>query len=160
MSNLSSKQVQDIKSLYESIYAEVLTEEQKDQILFVEWYNSLVEEGLIEGNVITKNELLDEGVWDKLGQGVAKYGPKAMDLLKKAGSKLTGFGLGQGAGGKRRIATSVIGGATVTNPEKALDIASRTASGVGGAVTGAVKGGVEGVKKGGIKKDEERMRGF
>ena len=151
--------MRDINSLYESIYSEVLTEEQHNELLMIEWYNIMVEEGLIEGNIINSRELLDEGIWDKLGQGVAKYGPKAVELAKKAGSKITGFGLGQSAGGKRRVATSIIGGATVTNPEKAADIVLKTGSGISGAVTGAVKGGIEGVKQGGLKKDE-RMRGF
>jgi hypothetical protein len=159
MSYLSSKQVQDINSLYESIYTEVLTEEQQNELLMVEWHNIMVEEGMITGDAINSRESLDEGVWDKLGQGVAKYGPKAVELLKKAGSKITGFGLGKDVGQKRRLTTGIVGGATITNPEKAADIALRTGSGIAGAATGAVQGGVEGVKKGGLKKDET-MRGF
>ena len=151
--------MRDINSLYESIYSEVLTEEQQNEVLMVEWYNIMVKEGLIEGDIIDNRQLLDEGIWDKLGQGVAKYGPKAVEFLKKAGSNITGFGLGKDVGQKRRLATGIVGGATITNPEKAADIALRTGSGIAGATTGAVQGGIEGVKKGGLKKNET-MRGF
>ena len=151
--------MRDINSLYESIYSEVLTEEQHNELLMIEWYNIMVKEGLIEGDIIDNRQLLDEGIWDKLGQGVAKYGPKAVEFLKKAGSNITGFGLGKDVGQKRRLATGIVGGATITNPEKAADIALRTGSGIAGATTGAVQGGIEGVKKGGLKKNET-MRGF
>lgn len=148
MSYLSSKQVRDINSLYESIYAEVLTEEQQNNLFGMEWYNIMVQEGLIEGDIINTEDLLDEGFWDKLGQGIATYGPKALNLARKA----TGFGLGPGAGGKRKVFTAGAGTATALDPQKAADIVGGTVSGAANVASGAIKGGIEAATK---KKPEQ-----
>lgn len=125
MSYLSSKQMHDINSLYESIYSEVLSEEKQNQLFMMEWYNAMVVEGLIDGNIADEESILDENLWVRAGQAIQKYGPKAMELARK----VTGFGLGQGAGGKRRIVTTGAGTVAATDPEKA-------ARQVGGVVTG------------------------
>lgn len=143
MSNLSSKKVQEISSLYESIYSEVLTEEQENNLFGAEWYNIMVEEGLIEGNIIENEELLDEGVWDRLGSAVATYGPKAVNLARK----ITGFGLGQAAGGKRRILTTGASTATALDPQKAANIVGGAVTGTANVVQGAIKGGIEAATK-------------
>lgn len=60
MSNLSSNQIQQIKSLYESIYQEEekeLSQEEVCDILAIEIYNALVEEGLLEGEIITETTI-------------------------------------------------------------------------------------------------------
>lgn len=151
MSNLSSQQVQEIKSLYESIYTEVLTEEKQNELLMIEWYNCLVEEGLIENN---SDELLDEGKWEQLGKAVTTYGPKVLGALKQ----VTGYGtkpttkLGTVVRTGQQIATPTVGlnlGATDTKP----GIRDRIVGGVVQGTTGAVKGFVD-------PKKNERMRGF
>lgn len=146
MSNLSSKLVRDINSLYESIYTtEVLTEERQNELLMIEWYNSLVEEGYINGGKIEENceqETLNE-VWGKIAGAVTKYGPKVMQGLRK----LTGFGLGKAAGGKRRIITTGAGTATALDPQRAAEIAGGTVSGAAKVGHGAIKGGLEAATK-------------
>ena len=146
MSNLSSKLVRDINSLYESIYStEVLTEEKQNELLMIEWYNSLVEEGYIAGGKIDENceqETLNE-VWGKIAGAVTKYGPKVMQGLRK----VTGFGLGQAAGGKRRIVTTGAGTATALDPQRAAEIVGGTVSGAAKVGQGAIKGGIEAAKK-------------
>jgi hypothetical protein len=139
MSYLSSKQVHDISSLYESIYSEVLSEEKQNQLFMMEWYNAMIAEGLIEGDIVDEEDILNENLWAKAGQAIQKYGPKAMELARK----VTGFGLGQGAGGKRRIITTGAGTATALDPQKAADIVTGTVSGAANVVSGAVKGGIE-----------------
>ena len=143
MANLSSKLVQDINSLYEGIYSEVLTEEKQNELLMVEWYNSLVEEGYIVGDKIEEayeQETLNE-VWGKIAGAVTKYGPKVMNTLRK----VTGFGLGQAAGGKRRIITTGAGTATALAPQRAAEIVGGTISGTARAVKGGVEGAYQGV---------------
>lgn len=150
MSYLSSKQVKDINLLYESIYAEVLTEEKQNDLLGIYLYNALVEEGLISGEKIDESyeqETLNE-VWGKVGTAVAKYGPKVMQTLRK----VTGFGLGKGAGGKRRILTTGAGTATALDPQKAAEVAGNVAKVTAGAVHGGIKGGIESA----TKKDEKK----
>jgi len=151
MSNLSSQQVQEIKSLYESIYTEVLTEEKQNELLMIEWYNCLVEEGLIENN---SDELLDEDKWQQLGKAVTTYGPKVLGALKQ----VTGYGtkpttkLGTVVRAVQQAATPTVGlnlGATDTKP----GIRDRIVGGVVQGTTGAVKGFVD-------PKKNERMRGF
>jgi len=143
MANLSSKLVRDINSLYEGIYSEVLTEEKQNELLMIEWYNSLVEEGYIDGDKIEETyeqKTLNE-VWSKIAGAVTKYGPKVMDTLRK----VTGFGLGQAAGGKRRIVTTGAGTATVLDPPQAREIVGGTISGTARAVKGGAEGAYRGV---------------
>lgn len=146
MSNLSSKLVRDINSLYESIYStEVLTEEKQNELLMIEWYNSLVEEGYIAGGKIDENceqETLNE-VWGKIAGAVTKYGPKVMQGLRK----LTGFGLGPTAGGKRKILTTGAGTATALDPQRAAEIVGGTVTGAAKVGHGALKGGIEAATK-------------
>jgi hypothetical protein len=143
MANLSSKLVRDINSLYEGIYSEVLTEEKQNELLMIEWYNSLVEEGYIDGNKIEEKyeqETLNE-VWSKVAGAVTKYGPKVMQGLRN----VTGFGLGPTAGGKRKILTTGAGTATALDPQRASEIVGGTISGTARAVKGGVEGAYRGV---------------
>jgi hypothetical protein len=145
MSYLSSKQVRDINSLYESIYSEVLSEEEQNNLLGIYFYNTLVEDGLIDGEKINEScdqESLNE-VWTRIAGAVTKYGPKVMQGLRK----LTGFGLGQGSGGKRRIITTGAGTATALDPQRAAEIVGGTVSGAANVASGAIKGGVEAATK-------------
>ena len=145
MSNLSSKLVRDINSLYESIYSEVLTEEKQNELLMIEWYNSLVEEGYIDGDKIEENyeqEILNE-IWSKVAGAVTKYGPKVMQGFRK----LTGFGLGASSGGKRRIVTTGAGTATALDPQRAAEIVGGTVTGAAKVGHGALKGGIEAATK-------------
>lgn len=148
MSYLSSKQVHDINSLYESIYSEVLSEEKQNQLFMMEWYNAMIAEGLIDGDTIDEEGILDENLWVKAGQAIQKYGPKAMELARK----VTGFGLGQGAGGKRRIITTGAGTVAATDPEKAAQQVGGAVTGTANVLQGAVKGGIEAATK---KKPEQ-----
>jgi len=140
MSNLSSKKVQDIYSLYEGMYQkeEILTEEQVNELIAIEWYNALVEEGIIDGELITENAAANPGFWGKLGNAITSGGPKIMNALRK----VTGFGLGKDVGGKRRIVTAGAGTATAIDPQKAAQqvggVAQGTATATRGAVTGAL----------------------
>lgn len=135
MSYLSSKQVHDINSLYESIYSEVLSEEKQNQLFMMEWYNAMITEGLIDGDVVDEEGILDENLWVKAGQAIQKYGPKAMELARK----VTGFGLGQGAGGKRRILTTGAGTVVATDPEKAARQVTGAATGAATATNRAIQ---------------------
>jgi len=139
MANLSSKSVQDIKFLYEGIYSQVLTEEQQNEILMIEWYNSLVEEGYIKGDKIEENYGHDQEILNEIWNLIAKYGPKAMNVLRKT----TGFGLGQTTGGKRRIITTGAGTATALDPQRAAEIIGGTVSGAARVAQGALQGGIE-----------------
>ena len=148
MSYLSSKQVHDINSLYESIYSEVLSEEKQNQLFMMEWYNAMIAEGLIDGDTIDEEGILDENLWVKAGQAIQKYGPKAMELARK----VTGFGLGQGVGGKRKALTIGAGTATAIDPQKAAQQVSGAVTGTANVLQGAVKGGIEAATK---KKPEQ-----
>jgi hypothetical protein len=151
MFHLSSKQVKDINLLYESIYTEVLTEENQNDLLGIYLYNALVEEGLISGEKIDESyegETLNE-VWGKIAGAVSKYGPKVMQTMRN----ITGFGLGKAAGGKRRIITTGAGTATALDPQKAADVAGQAATTTASTIQGAVKGGIEGATG---RKDERK----
>lgn len=126
----SAKQIKEIQYLYESIYMQNLTENQKNELLMVELYNALVEEGFIDGYII-EDGILYEGVSVKVAKAIEKYGPMVGRTLQR----FTGFGLGQSAGGKRRIITTGAGTAAVLDPEKAReragDIFRGTVSAIG-----------------------------
>jgi hypothetical protein len=141
MRNLSSKQVQDIQSLYEGIYEEVqetaetvetISEEDFCDILSIEICNALIKEGLLEGEIITETTI-KEG---KLGTAWNV----ATGLIKPVIKQVTGLGtkpttaLGQKVRTAQKI--GVVGGA-LYNPMGALNT-------VTGAIGGAVKGAYQG----------------
>ena len=145
MSDLSSKKVQDIHALYEGMYQkeETLTEEQVSELIAIEWYNALVEGGIIDGEIITENAAANPGMWTKIGDSITKGGPRVMNFLRK----VTGFGLGAGTGGKRRALT--VGGATAAaiDPQKAAQQVSGAVTGTANVLQGAVKGGIDAATK-------------
>jgi len=131
MSN-NSKQAQDLRYLYESIYSESLVEDE-DELSMIEWYNALVEEGLIGGDLI-QNGILSENTFAKIGAAVTKYGPRVFNAAKTAFKQVTGVGtkpttrLGTAVRGGQQLTT----GAVVASPDARERIA--------GAATGAVQG--------------------
>lgn len=145
MSDLSSKKVQDIHALYEGIYQkeETLTEEQSNELLAIEWYNALVEGGIIDGELITENPGTNPGLWTKLGNAIQSGGPKVMRFLRKT----TGFGLGKDVGQKRRIITTGAGTATAIDPEKAAQQVGGAIKGTSTVLQGAVRGGIDAATK-------------
>jgi len=156
MSNLSSQKVQQIKSLYESIYREVLTEEKQNELLMIEWYNCLVEEGYIVGDKIEETyeqETLNE-VWGNLGAAVTKYGPKVFGALKQ----VTGYGTKP----TTKLGTVVRAGQQAATPTVGLNLgATDTKPGIRDRIVGGATQGATGVAKGFMDpKKTERMRGF
>ena len=131
MSN-NSKQAQDLRYLYESIYSESLVEDE-DELSMIEWYNALVEEGLIGGDLI-QNGILSENTFAKIGAAVTKYGPRVFNAAKTAFKQVTGVGtkpttrLGTAVRAGQQLTT----GAVVASPDARERIA--------GAATGAVQG--------------------
>ena len=131
MSN-NSKQAQDLRYLYESIYSESLVEDE-DELSMIEWYNALVEEGLIGGDLI-QNGILSENTFAKIGAAVTKYGPRVFNAAKTAFKQVTGAGtkpttrLGTAVRAGQQLTT----GAVVASPDARERIA--------GAATGAVQG--------------------
>lgn len=138
MSNLSSKKVQDIHALYEGMYQkeETLTEQQVSELIAIEWYNALVEGGIIDGEIITENAAANPNLWTRLGNAIMTGGPKVMRVLQR----VTGFGL-KNAGNKRRIVTAGAGTATAIDPQKAAQQVGGAVTGTANVVRGAVKGG-------------------
>jgi len=131
MSNLSPSQIQKIQSLYEGIYQreeKELSQEEVCDILAIEIYNGLVEEGLLDGEIITENSVVE----GRLMTGIKMIG----NVLKQ----VTGF---------RTKPTTKVGN-IVRDVQKvgtgaALIQPVRTFNTLTGAVTGAVKGGYEGL---------------
>ena len=132
MSNLSSKKVQDIQSLYESIYqevqegAETISEEDFCNILAIEICNALIKEGLLEGEVITETTIKEGKLgtaWD-ITKTVIKQGT---GLFTKPTTKV-----GMAARGAQTLAT----GAALSNPVRAWNT-------VAGAVKGAFGGATQ-----------------
>jgi len=141
MSNLSSSQVQKIQSLYEGIYQKEekeLSQEEVCDILAIEIYNALVEEGLLEGEIITETTI-KEG---RLGQAWRAIKGVVEPVIKQ----VTGFGtkpttaLGSKVRQGQKLATAAVTGASVVKPE----VPQRILNTATGTVTGAVKGGYEG----------------
>ena len=145
----SSKQVQTIRSLYESICTEPLTEERQNKLLMIELYNTLVIEGFIKGSLI-ENEVITEGAWTKIGGAVTKYGPKIGPAIASAASKLTGFGQPLT---KKTVAKQVVsglaGGSTITNPQRTYN-----------TVSGGIQGAVSGYKKPTEKPEKAQYNSF
>jgi hypothetical protein len=144
MSNLSSSQVQKIQSLYEGIYQKEekeLTQEEVCDILAIEIYNALVEEGLLEGEIITETTI-KEG---KFGQAWKAIKGVVGPVIKQ----VTGFGtkpttaLGTKVRQGQKLTTAAVTGASVVKPE----VPQRIFNTATGAVTGAVKGGYEGATR-------------
>lgn len=140
MSNLSPSQIRKIQSLYEGIYQreeKELSQEEVCDILAIEIYNGLVEEGLLDGEIITENSVVE----GRLMTGIKMIG----NVLKQ----VTGFRtkptteLGKKVRLAQMVGTGAISGASVANPEAPQRILN-TAT---GAVTGAVKGGYEGATR-------------
>lgn len=129
MSNLSSSQVKKIQSLYEGIYQkeEELSQEDVCDILAIEIYNALVEEGLLDGEIITENSVLE----GKLMTGLKMIG----NVLKQ----VTGIGTKP----TTKVGKVVRTGQTLATGAAAIQPV-RTANIVTGAVTGAVKGAYSG----------------
>lgn len=157
MSDLSPKKVQDINSLYTSMYKRELTVEQRQlQALneeinsyyseeewkeiyemtefMVKWHNALVSEGLIEGRIINE-EVLAENV----GAGV-KWATTAWNAARPVIKQVTGFGTqAQTRTGRALRAVQQLAVPALMGNEQARGA-------LWGAVTGAVKGGYEGAK--------------
>jgi hypothetical protein len=131
MSN-NSRQTQDLRYLYETIYSESLVEDEND-LLMIEWYNSLVEEGLINGDLI-ENGILSEGVWDKAGAALSKYGPRAFNAAKTVFKQVTGVGTKP----TTKLGTSVRGGQQLTTG--AVTASPDARERISGAAKGAVQG--------------------
>jgi len=144
MSNLSPSQIRKIQSLYEGIYQreeKELSQEEVCDILAIEIYNALVEEGLLEGEIVTETTI-KEG---KVG--------KAWDVFKRVVGpvvkQVTGFGtkpttaLGTKVRLGQKVGTGAVTGASFANQE----VPQRILNTVTGAVTGAVKGGYEGATR-------------
>lgn len=89
MSYSSSKQVSHMASLYESIYSQVLTEEQEIKLSIIECYNALLNEGIIDGDLIQNNIALDEGKTTEflklLGRGLTQATGVMTQPTTKAG---------------------------------------------------------------------------
>lgn len=144
MSNLSSSQVQKIQSLYEGIYQKEekeLTQEEVCDILAIEIYNALVEEGLLEGEIITETNI-KEGklgkVWDVFKRVVGPVVKQVTGFKTKPTTEL-GAKVRQG----QKLATAAVTGASVVKPE----VPQRILNTATGTVTGAVKGGYEGATR-------------
>jgi hypothetical protein len=131
MSN-NSKQAQDLRYLYESIYSESLVEDE-DELSMIEWYNALVEEGLIGGDLI-QNGILSENTFAKIGAAVTKYGPRVFNAAKTAFKQVTGVGTKP----TTRLGTSVRGGQQLTTGAVVASPDARER--IAGAATGAVQG--------------------
>lgn len=126
MSNLSSSQVQKIQSLYEGIYQKEekeLSQEEVCDILAIEIYNALVEEGLLDGEIITENSLVEGKV------------RKGVEILGNVLKQVTGFGtkpttkVGNIVRDVQKLGTGMV----LSQPVRAWNTVS-------GAVTGAAKG--------------------
>lgn len=147
-SNLSSNSVKEIKYLYESIYEkdtkQSLTEEHLNNILAIELYNALIEDGFIEGNPITEENIREEDFQLQL-EGVRSWivsqAPKLWDLGKNIFKQTTGLGTKPvtTAGRRVRDLQKVTIGALAANPE--------ARSRVGGAISGAAQGAWQGLTK-------------
>ena len=138
MSRLTAIEIKNLMEAYQEVYShQKLTEEEQNQLFMIEWCNAMIDEGLIDGDVVDEEGILDENVWTKVGQAVQRYGPRAMELARK----VTGFGLGPSSGGKRRIITTGTGTVVATDPKKASHQVSsavtRTASAVNRGVRAA-----------------------
>jgi len=110
MGNLSSKQVQDIQSLYEGIYQdnqETISEEDFCDILAIEICNALIKEGLLEGEVITETSLVEGRVMTAL-----KTAGKVLRQVTGVGTKPTTTA-GQVVRGAQQLGT----GAAIFNPD-------------------------------------------
>jgi hypothetical protein len=89
--NQSPKEIRNIANLYGSIYTnkDVLDEEIQELKLFmIEWYNSLVENGLVKGEYFDEEVLLDEDIWSQ----IATKGPKVVNTAIKVLKQATGYG--------------------------------------------------------------------
>ena len=150
MSSLSPKQVGEIKSLYESIYEpkeeeslieEAIFEVTDDQIR--ESVRIDIDETLKEyGDTLTEEEYeLVEEVLLEMAREIKK-GMNIVNKIKNIGSKITGFGLKNARGNKRRIRTTAAGTASALNPKQTVDVGH----GIGGSIKGAFTGFMRGLK--------------
>lgn len=155
MDNLSSKQMRDIGFLYESIYqekqetAEIITEEDFCHILAIEICNALIEEGLLEGEVITETTI-KEG---KLGTAWRI----ASDVVKPVIKQVTGLGTNP----KTRLGKNVrdlqkVGfGAALSQPVRTWNTVTGALK---GAFTGAVGGATQPTGGGPIDATQRAIR--
>jgi len=136
MYRLTETGIKNLMEAYREVYyPQKLTEEEQNQLFMIEWCNAMIVEGLIDGDVVDEEGILDENVWARAGQAVQKYGPKAMELARK----VTGFGLGPSSGGKRRIITTGTGTVVANDPKKASQQVSGAVTGTASAVNRGVK---------------------
>jgi hypothetical protein len=138
MSRLTTNEIRNLMEAYHEVYSpQNLTEEEQNNLFMIEFYNALVEEGFIDGEIIEElnEEQILENAWTRIAGAVQKYGPKIVPLIKK----ITGFGLGPGVGGKRKAIAAGSVGSTIAGPEEA-------AKNVSGAVTGTASAINRGVR--------------
>ena len=150
MSSLSPKQVGEIKSLYESIYEpkeeeslieEAIFEVTDDQIR--ESVRIDIDETLKEyGDTLTEEEyeLVEEVLLEVVKK--LKQSTGILNKIQNIGSKITGFGLKNARGNKRRIITTAAGTASALNPKQTVDVGH----GIGGSIKGAFTGFMRGLK--------------
>jgi hypothetical protein len=143
--NQSPKEIKNIANLYTSIYTnkDVLDEELQELKLFmIEWYNSLVEKGLVKGQYFGEEVLLDEGFWDQ----VATKGPKVVKAVGQVLKQVTGYGTKP----TTRLGTAVRIGQQSATPLVAFD--------AGGTRTRLQRGVEAGVKK--AMEDPEKKKEY
>lgn len=150
MSSLSPKQVGEIKSLYESIYEPKKEESLIEEAIFEATDDQIresiridIDETLKEyGDTLTEEEykLVEEVLLEVVKK--AKQGVNIINKIKNIGSKITGFGLGQKLGGKRRLTTVGATVASTLNPKQTVDVGH----GIGGSIKGAFTGFMRGLK--------------
>ena len=153
MSRLTTNEIKTLMEAYQEVYSpKNLTEEDQNNLLMIEFYNALVEEGFIGGKIIDElyeTEIL-ENLSTRIAGAVTKYGPKIGSALQK----LTGFGTGPGAGGKRRALTIGAGTATAIDPQKAANQVSGAVTGTASAINrGARAASGQAVPAAGQKKE-------
>ena len=150
MSSLSPKQVGEIKSLYESIYEPKKEESLIEEAIFEATDDQIresiridIDETLKEyGDTLTEEEykLVEEVLLEVVKK--TKQGMEILNKIQKIGSKITGFGLGQKLGNKRRIMTTAATVASTLNPKQTVDVGH----GIGGSIKGAFSGFMRGLK--------------
>jgi len=143
--NQSPKEIKNIANLYTSIYTnkDVLDEELQELKLFmIEWYNILVEKGLVKGQYFGEEVLLDEGFWDQ----VATKGPKVVKAVGQVLKQVTGYGTKP----TTRLGTAVRIGQQSATPLVAFD--------AGGTRTRLQRGVEAGVKK--AMEDPEKKKEY
>lgn len=151
MSSLSPKQVEEIKSLYESIYEPKKEESLIEEAIFEATDDQIresiridIDETLKEyGDTLTEEEykLVEEVLLEVVKK--TKQGMDIINKIKTIGSKITGFGLkAKNLGNKRRITTTALTTAGLLNPKQTVDVGH----GIGGSIKGAFSGFMRGLK--------------